>query len=149
MTLYLLTIIILIDTLISRNALRIPTKLQIRYKLQIKCTNLKKSFLQKSFPSLEKHFSVSLALHSQHWTHLTCQGLSSTLSKKRSKMGRSQPAQTWTIFADHLAPSSTDRIPTRVGMMTPEIAKRRWKILKMGYMVGCFPEISCCVSHAP
>ena len=30
---------------------------------------LKKSFLQYSFPSREKHFSVKLHLHSQHCTH--------------------------------------------------------------------------------
>lgn len=35
-------------------------------------------------------------LHSQHCTHLTCQALSSTLSRKRSRIGLSQPAQ-WTM----------------------------------------------------
>lgn len=57
---------------------------------------LKKSFLQYSLPSREKHFSVKLHLHSQHCTHLTCQALSSTLSRKRSRIGLSQPAQ-WTM----------------------------------------------------
>lgn len=57
---------------------------------------LKKSFLQYSLPSREKHFSVKLHLHSQHCTHLTCQALSNTLSRKRSRIGLSQPAQ-WTM----------------------------------------------------
>lgn len=57
---------------------------------------LKKSFLQYSLPSREKHFSVKLHLHSQHWTHLTCQALSSTLRRKRSRIGLWQPAH-WTM----------------------------------------------------
>lgn len=64
---------------------------------------LKKSFLQYSLPSREKHFSVKLHLHSQHCTHLTCQALSSTLSRKRSRIGLSQPAQ-WTMALAGLQP---------------------------------------------
>lgn len=48
-------------------------------------------------PSLEKHFSVRLHLHSQHWTHFACQDLSSTFKRNLSRIGRSQPAQR-TIF---------------------------------------------------
>lgn len=61
------------------------------------CTYLKKSFRQQSLPSLEKHFSVRLHLHSQHWTHFACQDLSSTFKRNLSRIGRSQPAQR-TIF---------------------------------------------------
>lgn len=60
---------------------------------------LKKSFLQYSRPSLEKHLSVKLHLQSQHCTHLACQALSKTLSKNLSRIGLSHPAQ-WTIFCD-------------------------------------------------
>lgn len=56
-------------------------------------SHLKKSFLQYSFPSREKHLSVKVHLQSQHWTHLMCHGLSRTLSRKRSTMGFSQLAQ--------------------------------------------------------
>ena len=62
---------------------------------------LKKSFLQYSFPSREKHFSVKLHLHSQHWTHLTCHALSKTLRRNRSRIGLSHPAQC-TMTLDHL-----------------------------------------------
>lgn len=56
-------------------------------------SHLKKSFLQYSFPSREKHLSVKVHLQSQHWTHLMCHGLSRTLSRNRSTMGFSQLAQ--------------------------------------------------------
>lgn len=59
---------------------------------------LKKSFLQYSFPSREKHFSVKVHLQSQHWTHLMCHGLSKTLSKNLSRIGFSQLAQ-WSIVS--------------------------------------------------
>ena len=52
---------------------------------------LKKSLLQKSFPSLEKHFSVSVIPQSEHCTHCMCQALSKTFSKNRSRIGRLQP----------------------------------------------------------
>ena len=52
---------------------------------------LKKSLLQKSFPSLEKHFSVSVIPQSEHCTHCICQALSKTFSKNRSRIGRLQP----------------------------------------------------------
>lgn len=55
-----------------------------------KPTYLKKSFLQYNFPSREKHFSDKVHLQSQHWTHLTCHGLSKTLSRNLSRMGFSQ-----------------------------------------------------------
>lgn len=61
--------------------------------------HLKKSFLQQSRPSLEKHLSVKLHLQSQHCTHLACQALSKTLSRNLSRIGLSHPAQ-WTIFCD-------------------------------------------------
>lgn len=60
---------------------------------QLEQTYLKKSFRQNNFPSLEKHLSVSEDLQSEHCTHLACQALSKTLSKNRSKIGRSHPAQ--------------------------------------------------------
>ncbi len=65
---------------------------------------LKKSFLQYSFPSREKHFSVKVHLHSQHWTHLVCHGLSKTLSKNLSRIGFSQLAQ-WSIVWRYPQPS--------------------------------------------
>lgn len=59
-------------------------------------THLKKSFLQYSLPSREKHFSVNVHLQSQHWTHLMCHGLSSTLSRNLSTIGFSQLAH-WSM----------------------------------------------------
>lgn len=82
---------------------------------------LKKSFLQYSLPSREKHFSVKLHLHSQHCTHLTCQALSSTLSRKRSRIGLSQPAQ-WTMALAGLQPhklrTHTNKINSTVRALT-------------------------------
>lgn len=81
---------------------------------------LKKSILQKSLPSLEKHLSVRLQLHSQHCTHLACHALSSTLSRNRSRMGRSQPAQ-WTIMSPACRTPSGD-LPWRaelIGLRQP------------------------------
>lgn len=68
---------------------------------------LKKSFLQYSLPSREKHFSVKVHLHSQHWTHLMCHGLSKTLSKNLSRIGFSQLAQ-WSIVRSYSQPSVRD-----------------------------------------
>lgn len=68
---------------------------------------LKKSFLQYSFPSREKHFSVKVHLQSQHWTHLMCHGLSKTLSKNLSRIGFSQLAQ-WSIVRSYSQPSVLD-----------------------------------------
>lgn len=59
---------------------------------------LKKSFLQYSFPSREKHFSVKVHLQSLHWTHLMCHGLSKTFSRNLSRIGFSQLAQ-WSIVS--------------------------------------------------
>lgn len=59
---------------------------------------LKKSFLQYSFPSREKHFSVKVHLQSQHWTHLMCHGLSKTFNRNLSRIGFSQLAQ-WSIVS--------------------------------------------------
>lgn len=58
---------------------------------------LKKSVLQYSLPSLEKHFSVKLHLQSQHCTHLACHARSSTFRRNLSRMGRSHPAH-WSMF---------------------------------------------------
>lgn len=55
-------------------------------------THLKKSVLQKSLPSLEKHFSTKVFWQSQHLTHFACHALSSTFRRNRSRMGESQPA---------------------------------------------------------
>lgn len=74
-------------------------------------SHLKKSFLQYSLPSREKHFSVRLHLHSQHCTHFTCQARSSTLSRKRSRIGLSQPAQ-WTMAWAGLGTSPISRALT-------------------------------------
>ena len=61
-------------------------------------TYLKKSALQNSFPSREKHLSVSLDLHSQQCTHFTCHGRSRTFNRNRSKMGPLQPAHICTML---------------------------------------------------
>lgn len=74
---------------------------------------LKKSFLQYSFPSREKHFSVRLHLHSQHCTHLMCHALSRTLRRNLSNIGLSQPAQ-WTIVFG-CAPTVTAVVSTTWG----------------------------------
>ncbi|TNN68833.1 hypothetical protein EYF80_020868 [Liparis tanakae] len=77
--------------------------------------NKRKVTIRNSFPSLEKHFSVRLQLHSQHWTHLACHARSSTLRRNRSRMGRSQPAQ-WTIMSPACRAHSAD-LPTRTALL--------------------------------
>lgn len=62
-------------------------------------TYLKKSVRQKSFPSLEKHFSARVFWQSQHFTHFACQALSSTFRRNRSRMGESQPAHNTILMA--------------------------------------------------
>lgn len=58
---------------------------------------------------------MRLQLHSQHWTHLACQALSSTLRRNRSKMGRSHPAH-WTIISPACRTPSAD-LPTRTALL--------------------------------
>lgn len=62
-------------------------------RISLRPNYLKKSSLQKSFASLEKHFSVSGARQSAHRTHAACHARSSTCKRNLSKMGLSQPAQ--------------------------------------------------------
>lgn len=68
-------------------------------------TYLKKSFLQYSFPSREKHLSVSVTLQSVHCTQRTCHAWSSTLSKNLSSIGLSQPAQV--CISDFSSPTAS------------------------------------------
>lgn len=58
---------------------------------------------------------MRLQLQSQHWTHLACQALSSTLRRNRSRMGRSHPAQ-WTIMSPACRTPSAD-LPTRTALL--------------------------------
>lgn len=53
---------------------------------------MKKSSLQNSLPSLEKHFSDKFNLQSKHCIQLWCHALSRTLYKYWSRIGRSHPA---------------------------------------------------------
>lgn len=61
-------------------------------------THLKKSFLQKSFPSRLKHLSVSAPPQSEQRTHSACHVLSSTVTRNLPVMGFWQPAQHTIIF---------------------------------------------------
>lgn len=65
-------------------------------------TYLKKSFLQKSFASLEKHLSCSAALQSKQRTHSTCHARSKTFSRYWSIIGFSHPAHDRSIARPRL-----------------------------------------------
>ena len=56
-------------------------------------THLKKSDLQKSFPSRLKHLSVRAQPQSEHRTHSACHVLSSTVTRNFPVMGFWQPLQ--------------------------------------------------------
>lgn len=63
---------------------------------------LKKSFLQKSFASLEKHLSCNAALQSKQRTHSTCHARSKTFSRYWSIIGFSHPAHDRSIARPRL-----------------------------------------------
>lgn len=65
-------------------------------------TYLKKSFLQKSFASLEKHLSCNAALQSKQRTHSTCHARSKTFSRYWSIIGFSHPAHDRSIARPRL-----------------------------------------------
>lgn len=104
-------------------------------------SHLKKSFLQYSFPSREKHLSVKVHLQSQHWTHLMCHGLSRTLSRNRSTMGFSQLAQysiaclrTAVILQKHTQTTTTTKTtPSR----SPHKSKRIRSVASSAASCGC------------
>lgn len=79
---------------------------------------LKKSFLQKSFPSLLKHLSAKAALQSWQRTHSACHVLSRTLRRNLSKIGLSQPAQ-----ASNMPPLPGS--PPGTSLQRPEIKLKR------------------------
>lgn len=69
------------------------------------CVYLKKSSLQKSFASLEKHLSCNVALQSKQRTHSTCHARSKTFSRYWSIIGFSHPAHDRSIARPRLPAS--------------------------------------------
>lgn len=92
-------------------------------------SHLKKSFLQYSFPSREKHLSVKVHLQSQHWTHLMCHGLSRTLSRNRSTMGFSQLAQ-YSIACLQVAVILQQNTQTTTTKTTPSRSPHKSKCIR-------------------
>lgn len=85
-----------------------------------KKTYLKKSFRQYSFPSLEKHLSLSAEPQSEHCTHCTCQARSRTFSRYRSMMGPWHPAHSCIVLSSFSIATLTEFCEIQIFSNTPQ-----------------------------
>lgn len=74
--------------------------------------HLKKSSLQNSLSSLEKHLSCSVVLQSKHLTQLACHARSNTFNRNLSRIGFWHPAHVRSIAKPH-PPSDRPNEPTQ------------------------------------